>query len=284
MPVFEIVYHTFNKYTSPVRNGVIELMVLPEENPGQRCLSQVVSNSLEIPAQYPVSLYGARLIRYRIPLISSTFEVTVAVTVERDLCNPFGFWEILPEDQEKMICDHGFMIDNHQFLHLTHYTTPKTEIIPGHGTRTRDETIFEFMQRINHFVFHFVTYETGVTNTQTLLDEILRLRKGVCQDFAHLFIAIMRMNGIPARYVSGYINQGEGFTGAAAMHAWAEALLPGVGWIGLDPSNNLLADYHYIKVGHGADYSDCMPIKGILRSEGNMRTEYTVQVMEQQTQ
>ncbi len=94
----------------------------------------------------------------------------------------------------------------------------------------------------------------------------------------------MRANGIPARYVSGYLDQGHEFTGNAAMHAWAEALLPGTGWIGFDPSNNLLANIHYIKIGHGLDYKDCMPINGILIAKGEGTTEYSVQVNEQQTQ
>ena len=107
---------------------------------------------------------------------------------------------------------------------------------------------------------------------------------GVCQDFAHLFLAVMRANSIPARYVSGYLNQGQSFAGDAALHAWVEAFLPGTGWIGFDPSNNLLANAHYLKIGHGLDYSDCMPIKGVFVARANGNTEYSVKVVEQQTQ
>jgi transglutaminase-like putative cysteine protease len=108
--------------------------------------------------------------------------------------------------------------------------------------------------------------------------EAIDLGKGVCQDFTHLFVAIARKNRIPCRYVSGYLNQGGGVVGAAAMHAWVEAFVPGNGWHGFDPTNNLLIDKNYIKTAHGVDYSDCSPIKGVLQTSGENHTKYQVKV------
>jgi len=284
MALFDIIYQTSNYYTKPVREAVFELMVLPENMHGQKCQSFHIQNSLDTNSQLASSFYGARLIRFRIPRKFCSFQVTVKMTIEKDDLNPFHVNELMPEAQEEMLHNHIFKIDNHWYLSSGEFTAAVKEILPKKTYRIPGEDLFNYMQRVNNWVFSNISYQTGVTTTLTKLDDILRIKAGVCQDQAHLFIAIMRANGIPSRYVSGYLNQGKSFTGSSAMHAWAEAFLPGVGWIGFDPSNNLLANVHYIKIGHGLDYADCMPIKGVLVARGNGFTEYSVKVTEQQTQ
>ena len=121
-----------------------------------------------------------------------------------------------------------------------------------------------------------------VSQTMREANEALGLKKGVCQDYAHIFIAMARANKIPARYVSGYLNQGKKFLGASFMHAWVEAYVPQLGWVGFDPTNNLLVDENFIKVSHGADYIDCTPVKGVIRrSSGETKSSYQVRVVEQ---
>lgn len=99
--------------------------------------------------------------------------------------------------------------------------------------------------------------------------------------FVRIFIAIAHNNRIPCRYVSGYLDQGKSFKGSLQMHAWIEAMIPGIGWTGFDPTNNILQDYHYIKVCHGVDFSECSPIRGILKSHGEQSTSYEVKVVQQ---
>lgn len=284
MATYNIIYTTSNLYTRPVREATLELMVLPENNETQRCLSFNIKNSLNVDVQFATSLFGARLIRFRIPGKFCSFSVTVKVILEKEDRNPFSLEKLLPDAQDAILKDPDFKIDNFKYLSPTGLTKTVNESLPEESLRLKGEEPFLFMQRMNEWAHHYVNYKTGVTDTQTKLDEILKIREGVCQDYAHLFIACMRANGVPARYVSGYLDQGHEFTGNAAMHAWAEALLPGTGWIGFDPSNNLLTNIHYIKIGHGLDYRDCMPINGILIAKGEGTTEYSVQVNEQQTQ
>ena len=135
---------------------------------------------------------------------------------------------------------------------------------------------------LNKWVYIHIYFKTDVTHIGTLLDDIIENRHGVCQDFSHLFIAIARQNGIPTRYVSGYLHQGDGFFGDSQMHAWVESFVPNVGWIGFDPTNNLLANHNHIKVSHGKDYNDCPPIKGIVYTSGKNETKYSVEVSYQQ--
>jgi transglutaminase-like putative cysteine protease len=99
----------------------------------------------------------------------------------------------------------------------------------------------------------------------------------VCQDFAHLMIAVLRSAGIPARYVSGYIFGGDSrVLGAEASHAWCEAYLPPYGWVGFDPTNERLIDDHFVRVAIGRDYRDVSPVRGVYR--GTRRSEMSVNV------
>ena len=129
-----------------------------------------------------------------------------------------------------------------------------------------------------------LSFDPDPTDVHTTVNEVIALKKGVCQDYAHLFIAMARKNHIPCRYVSGYLNQGSTLMGSAVMHAWVEAFIPGHGWHGFDPTNNLLADVNHIKVAHGVDYSDCGPIKGILKTTGGNTTKYYTKVIPQALQ
>jgi transglutaminase-like putative cysteine protease len=97
----------------------------------------------------------------------------------------------------------------------------------------------------------------------------LKLKRGVCQDYAHLMIAVCRSVGLPSRYVSGYHFvgdlQGSNANFEQASHAWVETHIPGTGWLGFDPTNNVEVNWRYIKLGHGRDYKDIVPVKGVYR-------------------
>jgi transglutaminase-like putative cysteine protease len=133
---------------------------------------------------------------------------------------------------------------------------------------------------LSEFINSEFSFELNVTSVSTTAQEVWELKRGVCQDFTHLFIAICRFNNIPTRYVSGYLNQGKSFVGSSLMHAWAEFFIPENGWYGIDVTNNLLVDDNYIRVASGADYTDCSPLKGVLRTNGLNSTHYTVEVNE----
>jgi transglutaminase-like putative cysteine protease len=105
-------------------------------------------------------------------------------------------------------------------------------------------------------------YRPQTTDVFTAVDEVLRRGVGVCQDFAHLFVAVARAMGMPARYVSGYVYSGVGHAGAGASHAWAEALLPDRGWVGYDPTNPVHSSDHHVRVAVGRDYRDVAPTRG----------------------
>lgn len=132
------------------------------------------------------------------------------------------------------------------------------------------EAVLDLTARI-HAEFRF---DATATTVATPLAEVLRERRGVCQDFAHLQIACLRSLGLPARYVSGYLETvpppGQArLVGADASHAWIAFFCPGIGWMDVDPTNNLLPSMQHITLGWGPDYGDVSPIRGVLIGGGD---------------
>ena len=126
------------------------------------------------------------------------------------------------------------------------------------------------------FLFAYTPDSTAVDST---IDEAIAARKGVCQDFSHIMLALTRRLGIPCRYVSGYLyhlKEAEDRSATDASHAWVEAYLPELGWVGFDPTNNLIAAERHIRVAVGRDYADVPPTRGIFKGEAE--TDLTVAV------
>ncbi len=124
------------------------------------------------------------------------------------------------------------------------------------------------------FVHGFLKYETASTHVHTHMSEVMRDRRGVCQDFAHLMTGLCRSLKIPARYVSGYLAT----EAASATHAWLEVFVPGHGWRGLDPTHNCQVGETYIKIGNGRDYADVPPISGNYRGTREHKMEVEVKI------
>lgn len=133
---------------------------------------------------------------------------------------------------------------------------------------------FETVRSMMQFVYREFEYASQVTSVSTTVPEVLRLRRGVCQDFAHVLIGLCRSVGIPARYVSGYIVGS--YRGTGASHAWVEAFTRTHGWRGFDPTNNLVASEQHVKMAVGRDYRDVAPNRGTFR--GNAAESISVSV------
>ena len=124
------------------------------------------------------------------------------------------------------------------------------------------------------FTHGFLKYESASTHVHTHMSELLRDRRGVCQDFAHLLLGLCRSLKIPARYVSGYLAT----EAASATHAWIEVFVPGHGWRGLDPTHNCQLGETYVKIGSGRDYADVPPISGNYRGTRDRKMEVEVRI------
>lgn len=146
--------------------------------------------------------------------------------------------------------------------------------------RNDSDDLLGTVRAINGFVYDNCRYLAGVTTVDTTSGDFFEGRTGVCQDFAHLMLALCRSLGIPARYVSGYLydaSRGH-LRGAHASHAWVEAYLPGRGWIGFDPTNRQDVNECYITLATGLDYEDAAPVKGSYVGAGTRVMEVSVSI------
>jgi transglutaminase-like putative cysteine protease len=139
------------------------------------------------------------------------------------------------------------------------------------------------VRQLAEMIHREFTYQRGVTDVTTSIERVITGRQGVCQDFAQLLVGLCRAIDIPARYVSGYIvahSTGPGDNapsrGDGASHAWVEAFTPSHGWRGFDPTNNLVANGHYVKVAIGRDYHDVPPTRGTYHGGANERLTVSV--------
>lgn len=144
-------------------------------------------------------------------------------------------------------------------------------------------TLWDACNAIMKKIYSTIEFKPGFTTVNTPVDAVVKLRKGVCQDFAHLMIACLRNMGLPARYVSGYIETmpapgTEKLVGTDASHAWVAVYFPSIGWIEFDPTNNQLPAHQHIITSFGRDYHDVAPIKGIVFSSGQQKLSVRVDV------
>ncbi|MEO0570563.1 MAG: transglutaminase family protein [Bacteroidota bacterium] len=282
--LYQIVYSARNSYEEIVKEAIWQFLILPMENESQHLVKWRFQNSLDTPYYISTSGLGFTTIRLHPKHIFSEIEFTLECELIKTELNPFDFSpnsNLL--DDYKKLDSLSFKTDNEIYLR----GTPLSSLPSAHTcifSFDKSETVFKNLQDLNHWVYHHLYFKVGVTDVTTPLKDIIDKRQGVCQDFTHLFCAIAKENGIPSRYVSGYIHQGNNFFGDLQMHAWAEALVPGIGWIGFDPTNNILVSQNHVKVCHGKDYDDCSPLRGIVYTNGANETEYLVKVQSSQLQ
>lgn len=213
----------------------------------------------------------------------------------RDSENASGYnaeWELLASED--------FRNKYAEYLLPTGYTTATPEVLqfaglgtqglpPGGGVQLDGEDSVEERQSVEDWASQISTrirtefvYDPSATNVQTTVADMFGNRRGVCQDFAHLMIAICRSAAVPARYVSGYHFVGDLQGGMGdfqqASHAWVEAYIPGRGWCGYDPTNADPIGERYVKLGHGRDYADIVPVKGVYRGTGKQVLDVAVDV------
>jgi transglutaminase-like putative cysteine protease len=192
-------------------------------------------------------------------------EIFAEALVETRLQNPFEGLNLIEPDWDQYSA--RLREDHVEFLSDSPYVTINQEVkdIAAKVRAESNESVVDFLLKFAHWANNALTYDPDATHVHSKLDEVLALRAGVCQDFAHLMIACCRALGIPSRYVSGYLFVGgvDGMRGEQATHAWLECLLPNGTWLGVDPTNDLLVNDRYVAVHTGRDYSDVTPTRGV---------------------
>ena len=243
---------THYAFTQPVVHALQRLRLTPKETQGQRIIDwQMTFDNAHAELQYDDQHFNHVTL---IGLAPGAREVTVtcAGTVET-------------EDNAGVIGRHSGHLPLWSFLRQTPLTRPGAKLrallreAQGAGA---GEAPLDFLHSLSSLIRERVTYEAGRTHSATTAEEAALHGFGVCQDHAHIFIGAARANGIPARYVSGYLLMDDR-TEQEATHAWAEAHVEGLGWVGFDVSNGISPDPRYVRVATGSDYRDAAPVTGI---------------------
>jgi transglutaminase-like putative cysteine protease len=157
--------------------------------------------------------------------------------------------------------------------------TPSLVKLAGQLDVRRKDDPLTVLRELNSALYSSFEYALKSTRVDSPIDDAIRTRQGVCQDFAHIMISLVRTLRIPCRYVSGYLHrrvEDHDRSAEDATHAWVEALLPHLGWVGFDPTNNLIAADRHVRTAIGRDYADVPPTKGIFR--GKTASELSVAV------
>ena len=263
MPVFNIHHVTKYEYDRPVKESVNEIRIYPFASNEQEILYHEL-NITDHPDVLSINDYwGNRagmfnlMASHKSMVIESKLIVRTLGKTER-LNSTAGF------DDVKNEVSNNFLLLELSFIQETELREKMKEIVKEiYDPR---DPVMETVERCSRYIFSNFQYIKGITNIETTVTEILELRSGVCQDFAHVMLEILRTLQVPSRYVSGYICPNKnGMRGEGATHAWVEAWIPGIGWTGIDPTNNVWVTNHHVKLAVGRNFNDCSPIKGTFK-------------------
>lgn len=259
----KITHRTEYSYDQPVAYALQRLRLVPLSGPTQN-----VSN-------WALAIDGARAeLRYADHFGNDTRLVSVAGAPHAVTITASG--EVETFDKA------GVFGPGKGFAPLWLYLPPTPQTAPGKGiaalaAEVPEGKALERLHVLMKLIFDRIRWQAGTTAVTTTAEEALAQGVGVCQDHAHVFIAAARALGFPARYVSGYLLM-EGTKDQVASHAWAEAHVDGLGWVGFDCANDVCPDERYVRLACGRDYREAAPVSGIILGQANERLAVSLTV------
>jgi transglutaminase-like putative cysteine protease len=311
------IYHTTRyTYPAPASESYNEVRLMPLSDNDQTCLDFRLSTT---PAAtvFAYDLPTGRVHHFNVRAPHNELVIAAASLVVTHRHDPFAALQLTNDDSE-------FYTREGVRQRYSEYLAP-TERVPLHPETDRIARVARkhagvgtasFLIALTRALHRAFTYAPGATHVNTSLQQVMERKQGVCQDFAHLMLAVCRRQGIPSRYVSGYLYADEqgagsapeknlavvgvpdhtpdgrrseepersrpasgGMVGGDAMHAWVECLLPDGQWRGFDPTNNLLANDAYVKVHFGRDYGDVPPVRGVYHGPFAHTLDVSVRVL-----
>jgi transglutaminase-like putative cysteine protease len=248
----EIVHSTNYRYSGPIAETVMEVRLRPMDGNGQRCLEFDLDVSSRIKPRTYRDGYGNHVHYFNLVRPHTRLVVTSRSVVETGLGLDKDAGEELVQDFLRFRSPVKDVDGVRALAARFPITDPRSA-----------PAVEQALDELTLTISREFTYDRAVTDVYSAVDEVLELKAGVCQDFAHLFIAAARAMGVPARYVSGYIHSSDGTGAASASHAWAEAWVPGRGWVGFDATHPVRVSEHHVRIAVGRDYSDAAPTRGI---------------------
>lgn len=261
--ILEIQHETRLEYSEPVIESVTELRLEPASDACQSC------RSFHVAVRPATEVFrfqdGFGNCVHHFNTLSTLDEIRILAASIVETHPPLRDWSSSRAVYPPVLEEGGLeLLDYVRFrgpVRQTPLLQPVVEALqPRRGVR-----IAEFVREVANYIFCHFEYAKRITLATSSIDDVLQHGKGVCQDFTHLMIAVLRFHGVPARYASGYVHRPNK---ESQSHAWCEAWLPELGWVGIDPTNNRIVDDHFVRVAVGRDFTDVPPNKGVYRGRG----------------
>ena len=276
---YRITHKNTFKYDTAVEQSLNTIRLKPRYNECQRLLSYHLKISPNAMTKDYVDIWRNSIASFFIPEYHNELEIISSsiVSVQRA---PYLYQIQYSKEMQNIF--HSQLFREHYLPYLTTSSFTKlephqvNEIIKAIGYPNNP---IEFSCELMKYLNENIKYDQYVTDVKTTAKEAFDLKAGVCQDITHIMLGALRSCGIPARYISGYLYVGEGddLIGNTATHAWVEIMVPGIGWMGLDPTNNVEVLENHIIMCVGRDYQDVSPVEGVYHG-GSHTLEVSVDV------
>ncbi|MFT5623191.1 MAG: transglutaminase-like putative cysteine protease [Bacteroidia bacterium] len=278
---FRVSHTTQYQYLQPASESFAEIRVWPQSNDSQKVLERKLIVEPDTVIDHYEDYFGNNVEFFSIPYRHNALTVTSVAEVETCVVTPPSYVLETPVGEARQIFN-STPYQHFEFLQPSGLVPLNQHKLIRKRFFRQAEELGSALLSLNTWIYQNFEYQSGVTDITTPISQIVKERCGVCQDFAHLMLAILRSNGIPARYVSGYIEAYDPnlvdpeMVGAAASHAWVEAYLPGGKWWGLDPTNNQVAGERHVVVAVGRDYNDVAPMRGTYKGANDQKLNVIV--------
>ena len=276
---YRVTHRTEYEYEDDVSLSYGQLHLLPRDLPSQRCANaRVLVDPAPDDYHERQDYFGNRVAYFAIHSPHRALTVTASSVVEvSHAAGELSLFGHRPWEEARSAIGAGRVADP---LDAVQYTLDSPLVEASERYRryaaesfTPERPLLDAVTSLSSRIHADFAYRPGSTSVTTPLAEVFERREGVCQDFAHLGIACLRSLGLPARYVSGYLETDpppgrERLAGVDGSHAWLSVLVPDTGWLDLDPTNDQLTGDRYIVTAYGRDYSDVPPLNGVIYTEG----------------
>jgi transglutaminase-like putative cysteine protease len=280
---FDIRYSCRFVYDDLVRESQNELRVCPLSDEHQHLVSYRVQTSPPSRVFSYSDWWGTRVDTFGVREPHIVLDVVAEATVET---RPRAL--LTADPRADTLADPGFRDRHAEYLERTPHAAWGRDVTAEAARQAElaGAGVVSQVLAIHRYVSSNVSYVPGSTYVGVDVDEVFARREGVCQDFAHLAIAMCRSVGIPARYVSGYLftvdeatgEEGDDDVATVQTHAWFEASVPGVGWVALDPTNGRQVGTRHVTIGRGRDYDDVPPLQGVYAGLAAHQLDVTVEI------
>jgi len=278
MSHYHIKHITRYTYPNAVIDSANQIMLFPINDEQQEVKNHklIISHqpSVEVFTDYfgnQVGIFSVIKPHNKLVIQSDIEVISQEVQLTEENMSPEKQWQTLEEIKEQI----PFM----DFLAQKNFDLSAEVLTVVTAMVKKSASPFTTAQTISTFIYNNFEYKKGITSVETKVEEIWKLKAGVCQDFANILLVMLRMMSIPARYVSGYIcPKNHELRGEGATHAWVEAYTPFYGWVGLDPTNDCIVSDRHVRLAIGRNFSDCTPVKGTYKGSSEHTLEVSVSI------